>query len=560
MARRVFISFLGAGIYNLCEYKGENTSTTTRFVQEAILKEIGINEWNNNDSIFILLTEKAKALNWGKTIRSRKDHNNNCIKYYGLEQALMKMSLKCNIKSIDIPDCSTYKDIWDTFDIVYSLLDNEDDVYLDLTHAFRFLPMLVLILSSYAKFLKKINIEYLAYGNYEARSKLETSTVDRAPIINLKPLIALQEWTFAAGQFIRSGNIDELIELSSKEYSILLKESRGKNQSAKDLKRFIESIKNVINEIKYCRGKSIISGQSVKETNHYYNDLNNNCILPALAPITKAILGILSEYDENGNINNLYKAAEWCYKMGLNQQSVTILKEAIISSLCYVEKLEYNTLRNRKIVEGAINFKVDPKNNNIPDDAKLISTNNTIISNDDFIKYYTQLRDLRNDYNHSGMRPNALKINSFNDKLKKCLDYFTSIFASFSNDIVNKKPILINYSNHPHRFWSYEQLSAAQQYGNEIIDIPFKKVSPQLDAHDLDDMIVEEFHRIISYSQEYQITVHIMGEMNFTFGLVNMLLNYGIKCLASTTKRIAQESANGVKESVFYFVQFREYK
>ena len=51
-----------------------------------------------------------------------------------------------------------------------------------------------------------------------------------------------------------------------------------------------------------------------------------------------------------------------------------------------------------------------------------------------------------------------------------------------------------------------------------------------------------------------------MGEMNFTFGLVNMLLNYGIKCLASTTKRIAQESANGVKESVFYFVQFREYK
>ena len=63
-------------------------------------------------------------------------------------------------------------------------------------------------------------------------------------VFNLKPLIALQEWTFAAGQFIRSGNIDELIELSSKEYGILLKESRGKNQSAKDLKRFIESIKN----------------------------------------------------------------------------------------------------------------------------------------------------------------------------------------------------------------------------------------------------------------------------------------------------------------------------
>ena len=52
--------------------------------------------------------------------------------------------------------------------------------------------------------------------------------------------------------------------------------------------------------------------------------------------------------------------------------------------------------------------------------------------------------------------------------------------------------------------------------------------------------------------------VHIMGEMNFTYALVNKLKANGIKCVASTTKRETVEE-NGVKISKFNFVRFREY-
>ena len=52
--------------------------------------------------------------------------------------------------------------------------------------------------------------------------------------------------------------------------------------------------------------------------------------------------------------------------------------------------------------------------------------------------------------------------------------------------------------------------------------------------------------------------VHLMGEMNFTFSLVNKLKANGIKCVASTTVRETVEE-NGVKISKFKFVRYRSY-
>lgn len=49
-----------------------------------------------------------------------------------------------------------------------------------------------------------------------------------------------------------------------------------------------------------------------------------------------------------------------------------------------------------------------------------------------------------------------------------------------------------------------------------------------------------------------------MGEMTFTYALVNLLKDAGIKCIASTTKRNVEE-IDGKQVSTFQFVQFREY-
>ncbi|MCL2650338.1 MAG: CRISPR-associated protein [Candidatus Azobacteroides sp.] len=122
--------------------------------------------------------------------------------------------------------------------------------------------------------------------------------------------------------------------------------------------------------------------------------------------------------------------------------------------------------------------------------------------------------------------------------------------------------MLINLSNHPSTKWSPQQLAATQVY-DEIIDLSFPDVDPSGDDEYIQSLVNEYVDKIINNSQfsilNSQLTVHIMGEMTFTFSIVNALQNRGIMCIASTTERIALEE-NGLKTSEFRFVRFRKYK
>ena len=63
---------------------------------------------------------------------------------------------------------------------------------------------------------------------------------------------------------------------------------------------------------------------------------------------------------------------------------------------------------------------------------------------------------------------------------------------------------------------------------------------------------------ILLKARDADVTVHVMGEMTFTYYLVSLLKAKGITCVASTTERIIEEK-DGMKTSLFKFVKFREY-
>ena len=115
--------------------------------------------------------------------------------------------------------------------------------------------------------------------------------------------------------------------------------------------------------------------------------------------------------------------------------------------------------------------------------------------------------------------------------------------------------MLINLSNHPSSTWQPEQLKAAINRYETIKDITFPYIKPQADAASIQELAKNYFQEIVLYHPK---AVHLMGEMTFTYGLVNLLKQSQITCLASTTNRIVIE--NGVEKFVrFQFVQFREY-
>ena len=121
--------------------------------------------------------------------------------------------------------------------------------------------------------------------------------------------------------------------------------------------------------------------------------------------------------------------------------------------------------------------------------------------------------------------------------------------------------MLINISNHPLSSWSEEQIASGENMYGKVVDIAFPRIPPEADETDI-VKLADQFKNIclnlLSESNDTNNAVHIMGEMTFSFRLVQELKNENITCIASTTKRdVATE--NNSKFSYFTFVQFREY-
>ena len=125
---------------------------------------------------------------------------------------------------------------------------------------------------------------------------------------------------------------------------------------------------------------------------------------------------------------------------------------------------------------------------------------------------------------------------------------------------MKKNKIFINLSNHPSLNWSNRQIDEATVYGI-IIDIPFPKVDPNADEYEIEKMATDLVAKIkyISESEDAIVTVHIMGEMNLSFSIVNKLLEKNICCVASTAYRDVEELDDGSKSVKFEFKQFRKY-
>ena len=118
--------------------------------------------------------------------------------------------------------------------------------------------------------------------------------------------------------------------------------------------------------------------------------------------------------------------------------------------------------------------------------------------------------------------------------------------------------MLVNFSNHPSAQWSEAQLSAAQAYG-EVIDLPFPQINPSMSEKELQTLSSHYVDKILTMAEDHQVTVHIMGEMTFTFLVVTRLKELGIQCVSSTTERNTFMTDDGKKVSEFKFVRFRAY-
>ena len=121
--------------------------------------------------------------------------------------------------------------------------------------------------------------------------------------------------------------------------------------------------------------------------------------------------------------------------------------------------------------------------------------------------------------------------------------------------------MLINLSNHPVSVWSEDQISMGVKQFGQIMDIPFPNIPPADSKHLIlrkASSYAKKCFRFLSDSKDKNNAVHIMGELTFTFAVVNLLKQNNVLCVASTTERIVIHGDNA-KTSYFKFIKFREY-
>lgn len=417
MARKVFLSVLGAGFYDKCKYSKEREcfcSSETRFIQVATLECLKANDWNEGDAVYVLLTEKARKLNWltSESGKRKKFPDGPEEDYKGLEDELKKMDLKVGNKiDQDIPNGSDEDQMWDIFKVLFDLIEDGDELYVDLTHSFRYIPMLMMVFCNYAKFLKNIQVKSITYGNYEERYD------GIAPIVDITVLSVLQDWTAAADEFLSTGNVNKLSRLYMPQIHERLRYSSGSDEEAQLLKSFVKNLNSLVNELKLCQGKRLIEACTINDTKQSIDEIEQVEKPKPFEPLLNEIKKSVQAFDNQNNVKNGIAAAKWCSDNGLYQQAATLLQESVVSMVCELIGLDWQKEIKRKYVNNAFNILADKKKTNnknqwdIPSDSecdeeerkRIIEQIISLKEVQDLVKDFSTLTAYRNKINHGTM-------------------------------------------------------------------------------------------------------------------------------------------------------------
>ncbi len=201
------ISFLGKGKYETVTYCWQGRECQTHLFPEAVARIF------EPEKLLVFVTPTAKQQE---------------------NFAALPERLGAKMEAIDIPEGRSEQELWKIFDCVTSSVGEGDRVILDITHAFRSIPMIVFAVAAYLRRTKSVTVERIVYGAYEARDEN-----NRAPIFDLTPLLDLLDWLSGAEFFLQRSDATLLAERLRS-----VQRQAWKSRSGEDLPRLLQSIAN----------------------------------------------------------------------------------------------------------------------------------------------------------------------------------------------------------------------------------------------------------------------------------------------------------------------------
>ena len=400
---RLFLSVLGLGPLNKdksryeyaeCVYRSAagETLPSTRYIQEASVR-LFCRGWNvaQGDRVRILCTEQSFVHQWDGEGRLHE-----CLNRLKSESGYANLDFSDS--AIKMPEGRSKEEIWQIFNALFSCVSEGDEIWLDVTHGFRSIPMLVLTAVPYLRLLKKAEVKSITYGAYEAKGSDGT-----VPIFDLTDFVGLMDWTNAAGNFVRYGIFDDCKKLMEEANAFIVKGPQEKDEEiilSKNVYNFTQGlIQNHLEDV-------IIPGVPSSVFEGIDRLEKSELRITPLKPLLLQISSKLKPFEKR-SYGNIFSAVRWCIEHKLLQNAFSILFEGCVSIA--VRKLvldglvpadRENTEETRKI-PGFVSLEY-ARNSSECSEQDLLYRESMFNGCKEYADKFEALNKARNQYMHCG--------------------------------------------------------------------------------------------------------------------------------------------------------------
>lgn len=339
-------AFLGTGNYESANYRWNDQTYETPFVQEAFV------HWLKPEVTCVLLTEGARAKHWNDLSQRLQGHTQTI--------------------EIDIPDGKSEAELWQIFAAISNAVHEGDEIAFDITHGFRSLPMIALLTIAYLKQVKGVKVQYVLYGAYEARD-------DRgAPVFDLTPFADLLDWLAAAKMFMATGDSSELGQLIQE-----IQNDAYRNRGAygenlpRALKNFGMALEEVSDDLLLARVPNL--PDSIRRLAQRQSEANTE-VGRWTQPLTLLLDKIAAAYASFQDDSPLTQAKliRWYFNHNHIVQAVTLAREWVVSDYARQKSL------SRDDAEAELNRRANNQ------------------ESDELVQLWSSIRNIRNDLAHCG--------------------------------------------------------------------------------------------------------------------------------------------------------------
>lgn len=449
------------------------------------------------------------------------------------------------VEHIEIPTGLSARELWQQFERLKTSLRAEcvDEIVLDITHGLRSQPFFAGAVMSFVSMVDESGPKRrVVYGAHDV---MRTLGLPHTPIIELTAFADLLAWTHDLVLFLKSGRLGDLAKRTGAigpELITAWKQAGGTDPEA-NLRRLGAELEQFARDLQTIRTGALLLGswqkggrssssarrllEAAEQARH---DAKEH--LPPLADVLDRIRSmaerlVFAGYALVGEEARkvLANLADLYLQMGRYIEALTTVREAFIS------------------LEGPEAIACP----GLPDYDHRARLERERGMQDRLPCDWRSIADLRNDLDHAGYR----KQPNDGETLIRGAEQLVAKLRTCSPG----PAIFVNISNHSSSAWGEAQKQAAARLADRLIDVPFPDVPPEAEPSEIESL-AEEIVRNLPAGTTHAL---VQGEFTLTTAIVRRLQAQGICCLAATTERRVEKTAEGDEVRRFKFVRFRPY-